>query len=239
VRRHADLIAILTLAPELPGGLGLVEAAAGAGVVVAAGHSDATATEIRQACERGLSHVVHLWSSQSTVRRKGPWRVPGLLEAALASDHLTCEVIADGRHLPPELLQIALRCAGGRLCVVSDATAGAGLAEGADYRLGEVLCRVEDGVGVVPGAGVFGGSTSFLSDMLRFLHETLLVPVPDLVAMASTLPAKILGLPHKGTLADGADADVVVFDGGLNVAAVILGGSVAHVSPELEARLNL
>lgn len=205
--------AMVTLAPELPGAVAAVQRLVAAGAVVAAGHSEAGPAELAAAEAAGLSHVTHLWSGQSSVTRSGPWRLPGLLEASLASSTLTAEVIADGRHLPAELLEIARRCLGDRLVVVSDATAGAGMPEGWTYELATVRCVVRDGVGMVVGAPAFGGSTTTLDGMLAHLCGDLGWPVTEAVAMLSTRPAAIAGVGHrKGRLAPGFDADVLVLD---------------------------
>ncbi|MEV0309975.1 N-acetylglucosamine-6-phosphate deacetylase [Nonomuraea fuscirosea] len=223
--RHRDVLSMITLAPELPGAVEATGLLAGAGVVVAAGHSDARGDDLRAAVDAGLTHITHLWSGQSGTVRQGPWRVPGLLEESLAADHLTAEVIADGRHLPPALLEIARRCVGERLCVVSDGTPGTGLPRGSRYRLGTVTCEVGDGVGLVVGADAFGGSTSALPDMLRHLTGDLGWPVPEAVAAATSTPARVLGLTgRKGTIAAGADADLAVFDEGFHPWATVLRG---------------
>ncbi|GAA4206326.1 N-acetylglucosamine-6-phosphate deacetylase [Actinocatenispora rupis] len=214
--------AMVTLAPELPGGIAAVAAFRAAGTVVAAGHSAADARQLDAARSAGLSHLSHLWSGQSGLRRDGPWRVPGLVEESLASTGLTAEVIADGRHLPPALLRIALRCLPDRLCVVSDATAGAGLPAGSRYRLAGNDCVVADGVGVVVGQDAFAGSTTGLDAMVRHLHTGLDVPLPAAIGMATTVPSRVLGLPAP--LSTGAPADVAVFDDDLTVRATVVGG---------------
>lgn len=217
--------AMITLAPELPGGVSAVEQFAAAGTVVAAGHSEARVPDLRAAQAAGLSHLTHLWSGQSALVREGPWRVPGLLEASLASTGLTAEVIADGKHLPPALLEIARRCLGEDLIVVSDATSGAGLPEGSRYALAEVVCEVRHGVGVVVGADAFGGSTTTLEAMLSYLRTELGWPVAELFAMGSTRPAQIAGLgDRKGRIAPGYDADLVVVDADLSPWATVVRG---------------
>ncbi|GAB2597518.1 N-acetylglucosamine-6-phosphate deacetylase [Pseudactinotalea suaedae] len=205
--------AMITLAPELPGALAATRSFADAGTVVAIGHSEAGPEEVAAAVEAGASHLTHLWSGQSSTTRTGPWRVPGLLEASLSSAGLTAEVIADGKHLPRELLEIARRCLGGNLVVVSDATEGAGMPDGFRYGLASVQCEVRDGVGMVVGQPAFGGSTTTLDGMLAHLCLELGWPVPEVVEMLSARPASIAGVgERKGRLAAGFDADLLVLD---------------------------
>lgn len=145
------VLRMLTLAPELPGAPALIRRLCELGIVPAAGHSDARDSDLSAAIRAGLRHVVHLWSGQSSTVREGPWRRPGILEASLVSDELSGEVIADGKHLPTTLLRLAWRSKGPeRLCVVSDATSGAGLPDGTalggaeTYGEGRVRIEVRD-----------------------------------------------------------------------------------------------
>lgn len=205
--------AMVTLAPELPGAREAIHSFASSGAVVAAGHSNALGGDLAMAENAGLRHVTHLWSGQSGLVREGPWRVPGLLEESLASSGLTAEVIADGKHLPPVLLEIARRCLPNRLIAVSDATPGAGMPEGWRYRLADVECEVRDGVGVVIGADAFAGSTTTLEGMLAHLHRDLGWPLEEVVPMVASRPSQIMGRDRtKGTLRVGADADVLIVD---------------------------
>ncbi|MET7276784.1 amidohydrolase family protein [Kribbella sp. NPDC005582] len=223
------LITMVTVAPELPGVPEFTRRLTAAGIVVAAGHSEARAPELAAAVDSGLTHLTHLWSCQSSLVREGPWRVPGLLEESLASTNLIGEIIADGHHLPPTLIEIARRCLGDRLVAVSDATAGAGMPEGYRYRLGIIDCEVAAGVGMVVGANAFGGSTTPLDGMLAHLHRDLGWPLPEAVAATSTRPARVLNLAHrKGRLTPGYDADLAVLAPDLTVQATLRAGHWTH-----------
>jgi N-acetylglucosamine-6-phosphate deacetylase len=226
----AGLVTMVTAAPELPGVLELASALSAAGVVMAAGHSDAPGALLEEARRAGFRHLTHLWSGQSALTREGPWRVPGLLEASLASTGLTAEVIADGKHLPAPLLEIARRCIGTDLVVVSDATAGTGMPDGYAYRLGDVTCHVDRGVGMVDGEPSFGGSTTGLDAMLRFLAGDLGWPVPEVVAMMTSTPARVLGMEHRiGAIARGLSADLVLWADDLVPELVMLRGRLLRV----------
>lgn len=211
---HSDLIKIMTFAPELPGALQLAARLSELGIVPAAGHSSATDEHVRAAMQAGLKHVIHLWSAQSTVVREGPWRKPGLLEATLTFDGLTAEVIADNKHLPPTLIRLAYKCLGSeRLCVVSDATSGAGLLEGARFRIGNLEYEVHEGVGMLLDRTAFAGSTTLLNRMVQILHKTVGLELTEAVRMASLTPARVIGVnARKGSLEAGKDADIAIFE---------------------------
>ncbi|MCL6431345.1 MAG: N-acetylglucosamine-6-phosphate deacetylase [Anaerolineae bacterium] len=223
---YSDVIRMISYAPELPGALELTRQLAGLGIVPAAGHSAARDTEVYAAMEAGLRHAIHLWSGQSTTIRQGPWRRPGLLEAALVSDGLTAEIIADGRHLPPTLMKLAYRCKGpDRLCLVSDAIAGAGLPDGSRFRLATSEYAVRDGVGMLPDGTAFAGSVTFLSRMVALLVEMVGVPLVQAVRMASLTPARIIGVAdRKGSLEPGKDADLLVLEADLTPWRVMVRG---------------
>jgi N-acetylglucosamine-6-phosphate deacetylase len=214
---------MMSFAPELPGAVGLTKRLVSLGIVAAAGHTDGRDEDLF-ACQRaGLSHVIHVFSAQSTTVREGPWRRPGMLEATLASDLLTVEMIGDGKHLPPTLMNLALRCLSGRLCLVSDSTAGAGLPEGSVYRMGDNEYLVEGGVGVTMDRTAFAGSTTLLSRMLPIVSD-LGVGIADLVAMVTSIPARAARLTDVGRIAPGYHADFALFDGALSLRGVSLAG---------------
>lgn len=209
----AGVVTMVTLAPELDGALAATRAWAEAGIIVAAGHSATHAEHLDPCLDAGLSHATHLWSGMGTTIRRGPYRVPGLLEESLASSTLTCEVIADGRHLPPALLELARRCVGDRLVAVSDGTIGIGLPQGTRYRISTVEAIVDDGVGKVVGQDAFAGSTTDLTSMVGHLHRTLGWPLVDVLAMVTSRPAAIAGVADRlGSIAPGLVADLVVLD---------------------------
>lgn len=223
---HARVIRIMTYAPELPGTLPLTQRLVAAGIVAAAGHSAAREEDLQPHLAAGLSHMIHLWSGQSTTVREGPWRKPGLLEVALTDDRLTGEIIADGKHLPPTLMKLAYRCLGpDRLCAISDATSGAGLPEGARFRMGGLEYDVHDGVGMLLDRTAFAGSTTLLNQMLPILINQVGIPLVEAIRMATLTPARVIGVANrKGSLAAGKDADIVIFNDDFTPWRVIIGG---------------
>ncbi len=221
-----DVIRMLSFAPELPGAEALTRRLVARGIVAAAGHSTAT-DDVLARCEAwGLSHVIHLWSGQSTTVREGPWRRPGLLEASLASATLTGEMIGDGKHLPPTLMRLAVKAFGAdRLCLISDATSGAGLPNGAEFQMGEMRYVVQDGVGMMPDRSAFAGSTTLLDGVVRVAVDQVGVPLAEAVRMASLTPARVIGLADRiGSLTQGKAADLAVFAPDLTPLETIIAG---------------
>lgn len=211
---YAELIRIFTFAPELPGAGTLTDRLVALQIVPAAGHSAAREEDVRPLLERGLRHMIHLWSAQSTTIREGAWRKPGLLEVSLTYDNLTAEMIADGKHLPPTLMRLATKCLGpDRLCLISDATSGAGLPEGSRFVMGEMEYEVRDGVGMLLDGSAFAGSTTLLNQMVKVVIDQVGLPVEEVVRMATLTPARVIGVDdRKGSLAPSKDADIVVFE---------------------------
>ncbi|MBI4672047.1 MAG: N-acetylglucosamine-6-phosphate deacetylase [Chloroflexi bacterium] len=212
--QYHDIIRIFVLAPELAGALPLVEKLTRLGIVPAAGHSSAKDQDVRAAMRVGLRHITHIWSAMSSVVREGPWRKPGLLEAALVFDGLTVEMIADSKHLPPTLMQLAYKCIGpDRLCVISDATSGAGLPESARFKMGGMEYEVRDGVGMMLDGSSFAGSATLLNQMIPILTNLVGIPLVAAIRMLTLTPARVLGLQdRKGSLEIGKDADISIFN---------------------------
>jgi len=158
---------VITLAPELPGAARLTEAAARAGVRVAIGHTDATAGFTSAAVDAGAAHATHLFNGMRPLHH----REPGAAGALLDRDEVTCEVIADGVHLHDTMVRLAARALGpGRLVLVTDAMAAAGMPDGS-YRLGPMPVTVAGGVARLAGgtgaAGVLAGSTATMAGIVR------------------------------------------------------------------------
>ena len=223
---HHDVMRIMTYAPELPGGLDLTARLAKLGIVPAAGHSSAKEEDVLAAMEVGLRHIIHIWSGQSSTVREGPWRKPGLLEASLVFDGLTVEMISDNKHLPPTLMKLAYKCIGAnRLCIVSDATSGAGMPEGARFRMGEMEYEVHDGVGMVLNRTSFAGSTTLVNQMVPILIEAVGIPLVEAIRMATLTPARVISFDdRKGSLEAGKDADLAVFEDDFAAWRTMIGG---------------
>jgi N-acetylglucosamine-6-phosphate deacetylase len=234
---HHDITRIVSFAPELPGAIPLTRRLVKLGIVPAAGHSSAKDADVLAAMKAGLRHTIHIWSSQSTTIREGPWRKPGLLEATLTFDGLTGEMISDNRHLPPTLMKLAYKCLGpDRLCAISDSTNGAGLPEGTRFGMGNMVFDVHDGVGMTLDRTSFAGSTTLLNRMVAILVKEVGIPLAEAVRMASLTPARVIGYgDRKGSLAAGKDADIAIFEDDFTVWRTIIHGELAHGAPDAEA----
>ena len=224
---HAALIRRMTLAPELPGALDVVRKLVQKGIMASAGHSDASRDEALAGFHAGIRQVTHLHNAMSSVHKTGDHR-EGLAEAALVTEGILCEVIADGVHVSPSQLREAWLAKGwDGIALVSDATAGAGLEEGAAFDLGGLSCRVE-GKAAWTGEGEFqrlAGSTASLFEGVRTMVESVGVPLEEAIAMASITPARSLGIEHQsGSLEAGKNADLIRFDEGWNLKGVWIGG---------------
>ncbi|MDE0022324.1 MAG: N-acetylglucosamine-6-phosphate deacetylase [Candidatus Poribacteria bacterium] len=212
----ADEIRWITLAPELPGAEHLIRAFSERGIVVSAGHSEATFPQMKQAVKWGLRHSTHLYNAMSSVVKIPPARYGGVVEAALLLDEITAEIIADGLHLPAELMQLAYKCKGaGGLAVITDATRASGMPDG-EYVFGRkeegFRFLVKDGVATAPDGSGYAGSVIQMIDAVRVAVELIGVSLGDAVAMASSTPAAILGEEKRiGSLEAGKLADVVLF----------------------------
>src|ERR1041384_4714579 len=208
----ADIIKIMTVAPELPGALALIDRLRLHKIIVSGGHSDATDLEARAAAEYGMRHVTHTFNAMSSARRQGIYRDAGLLEFALSEPDIVCELIADGHHVAPTLMKMLYRAKGPRgICLVTDATAGAGLAAGTEFTLSGRRCVVGDGVCLLSDRSALAGSASRMIDLVRVMVNQVGVPLHEAVAMATANPARALGLNGKGRLKPGADAGPLIF----------------------------
>jgi N-acetylglucosamine-6-phosphate deacetylase len=229
---HAEDIKSMTLAPELPGAHKLIAGLRERGCIPSLGHSDATFAEVLKAIELGARHVTHMFCAMSSIVRKGATRICGLVEATLLRDELTTEVIADGKHLPPELIQLTLRAKGlDRVCAVTDAMRGAGMPDG-QYAFGPKhgeLAIAKDGEAKTLDGSGFASSVVRTCDLVRVLTASIGLSLPEAVRAVSLTPARILGMAdRKGSLEVGKDADLVAFDDRMNVKLTLVGGKTAY-----------
>ncbi len=222
---HADVIKHVTIAPELPGALAAIENFHTHGITVSGGHSNAWDEEARAGFEHGMRSVTHTFNCMSSARRRGVYRVGGLLEFALSERQISCELIADGHHVSPTLMKMLYRAKGpGGICLVTDATAGAGLPDGSQFSLFGNDCMVEGGVCLLGDHSALAGGASRMIDLVRNMVHDVAVPMHEAVAMVTQNPARALGLEAKGRLRVGADADLVILSPDLEILRTFAAG---------------
>ena len=222
---HADVIKRITIAPELPGALEAIENFRVRKVSVSGGHSDAWDQDARGAFDRGMRSVTHTFNCMSSARRRGIHRVAGLLEFALSEPEILCELIADGHHVSATLMKMLYRAKGAAgICLVTDATAGAGLADGSQFSLFGNDCIVENGVCLLADRSALAGSASRMIDLVRTMVHDVDVLLHEAITMATENPARAIDLRLKGRLTVGADADLVVLSPELEVLRTFAGG---------------
>jgi N-acetylglucosamine-6-phosphate deacetylase len=229
---YADVMLTATVAPELTGAESFARAAAARGVRLNIGHSDATFDEVAAAVRWGARHVDHLFcamSDKTKLRRKQPYPMRGgVLEATLYFDELTTEVIADGKHLSPDLLQWALKVKGpDRLALVTDCNRALDMPDGryvfGPLDSGAPFVRRDD-VGIMPDGSGLASGCSGMDHMVRTFHEATGAPLPQVIRMATLTPARILGCDDRiGSLEPGKLADIVVLGRRLRIERVIVG----------------
>src|SRR3954449_1925617 len=218
-------VRIVTLAPERPGGLELVEYLSERGIVVSCGHSDADVQTAHRAFDRGARAITHIYNAH---RRWMP-RDPGLAGAALVRDDVTVQAIVDDVHLAPETAYAAFLAARERFSLVTDAIAAAGLPE-ADSRLGHLNVEVRDGEVRLPD-GTLAGSVLTMDRAVANLVAKG-ASLGQAVHAASRAPALLIGRPELGRLAVGHPADVAVLDDGLRVIRTLVRGEELDVSSQ-------
>ncbi|RFM32151.1 N-acetylglucosamine-6-phosphate deacetylase [Chitinophaga silvisoli] len=216
-------------APELPGALEFGKYMAENGVLPAIAHTSALYDDVLKAVEVGYSHVTHFYSCMTGVVRNNGYRSAGVIETTYLLDNLTVEIIADGKHLPPALLQLICKIKGvENTALITDAMRGAGMPEGPSV-LGalkngmEVI--IEDNVAKLPDRSAFAGSVATADALVRNMVTLAGLPLFDSVRMMSEVPARILHLSeHKGSIAMGKDADLTIFDDNINIEATMVNG---------------
>jgi len=216
-------------APELDGGLEFGEMGKSLGIVMSPAHTDGTFTDMEEALEHGYTIMTHLYSGMKATERKNAYRVAGAVEAGLYFDGYDVEIIADGKHLPKELLKYIYKLKGAdRICMITDAIRAAGLPNGAKTKIGSLKLGldviVEDDVAKMPDRQAFAGSTATTDRLFKTMADAIGISDESLVAtakMASTTPARVLGLSDRGEIAEGKLADLVILSPELEVVRVI------------------
>ena len=218
----------ISYAPELDENLGMTKYLAGRGVVGAIGHSGATIELMRKVLDMGVSLITHLYSAMPVVYRKNAFRYMGIPEAAYLIDEFDVEAIADGKHLPPDLLALIYKIKGtGHTAIITDGTRASAVgddAPGFAEMVKKANVIVQDGVAFTPDMQAFSGSITSTDKLVPNMVSMANTSLPDAVKMLTETPARIMGLKSKGRIMAGLDADVVVLDREYAVREVIVMG---------------
>lgn len=222
-----------SVAPELEGAIELGERLRSLHILPSIAHTDAIYEEVVKAKEAGYTHITHLYSAMSTVTRRNAHRYAGVVEAAYLIDDMTVEIIADGIHLPKPLLQFVYKFKGAdKTALCTDAMRGAGMPDGESI-LGSLTngqkVIIEGGVAKLPDRTAFAGSVATTDRLVRTMINIAGVPLIDAIRMMTFTPARILHVDsQKGSLEEGKDADIVIFDNQINVTTTISEGHVIY-----------
>lgn len=220
----------VSVAPELSGAMELGMELQKRGILASIGHTDAEYDDVLRAVEHGYSFLTHFYSGMSSLHRVNAYRRLGVVETGYLLDDLAIEIIADGKHLPPELLRLILKQKPwDKICLITDSMRGAGMPEGSRPKLGSLRdgqdTVLEDGVAFLPDKTAFAGSVCTADRCIRTMVHLAGVPILDAVRMMTFNPAKYIGIHgQKGVLRSGADGDICIFDEDIDIKAVFVKG---------------
>ena len=213
-------ITMVTLAPELPGGLEAIAVVVDRGAIAAVGHTGADGETVRAAVDAGATVATHLFNAMPPLLH----RDIGPVGVLLSDSRVTCEVIADGAHLDPEIVALALSAAAGRGALVTDAMSAAGAGDGT-YRIGALDVVVSEGVARLRDGSSLAGSTLLMDSAWRRAVRMADRSPSEASRAASLAPARAMGLGDRGLLRVGQRADLVVLDEDLQVMGVLRAGA--------------
>lgn len=219
-----DLVKILTFAPERPDGRELAEVCLAHRIIPSAGHTAADFSLMEQAVQWGVRHITHAFNAMPAIHHRNP----GLLTKALLDDTITLEIIADGVHLHPAMLELVLRDKSPeRVCLISDGTRAVGMPDG-DYELGGQKTTVCQGMAQLPD-GTIAGSAYPLRQGLKMLVQKLQYPWPEAVRYATSNSAKLLGIDNRvGSLEINKEATFIRLSSDFDVKQVWLQGRLVY-----------
>lgn len=228
IEKYGEFISRWTYAPEKDVDGAFCKYLTSHGIIASAGHTDARYDDMKTAIDNGCNLITHLYSCTSTVTRDHGFRSLGVIESAFLRDELYVEIIADGKHLPPELIEMIVKIKGIDKVVavtdsleIADTDIKTGVMSGTPFMVEDGVCKLKD-------RSAFAGSIATADKLVRVLVKDCGYDVASAVKTVTSVPAEILKL-DKGELSRGKDADVIVFDEDINVKSVFVGGEKVRV----------
>lgn len=220
-------VKIVTLAPEIPGAMEAIQYLKSKGIIISAGHTNATYSEAKAAFKAGISTTTHLFNAMPPLHH----RQPGIVGAVLSDPSIYYSLIADGIHLHPATIKMAWEAQPKGLFLITDAIQALGLPEGI-YHLGHMEVEVQKNGAYIPGTKTIAGSVLSMDAAVRFFQASTGCSLVEAIEAASLKPAQVLGIQDcKGSLQVGADADFIVLDDDLQVQATYVMGQLAWIAP--------
>ncbi|MBQ7039266.1 MAG: N-acetylglucosamine-6-phosphate deacetylase [Clostridia bacterium] len=225
---HEGIVLRWTGAPEQDGSEEFAKYLSERGVLASIGHSDADCETATKAFYNGFTHATHLYSGMSSVHRKNAFRYAGVVEAAYLLDDMTVEIICDGIHLPKELLKFVYKFKNREnIVLTTDSMRGAGMGEGESIlgsKTDGLRVIIEDGVAKLLDRTAFAGSVCLCDRAVRTMKNLAEIPMEEAVYLMTKNPARIMNLKTKGDIAEGLDADIVIFNENVDVLRTVIGG---------------
>lgn len=228
VKQGKGTLKRISFAPELDGTKELCRYLTQNNIIAAYGHTDAIYEEILPLIPLGCTLATHLYSGMSNITRRNLMRKMGAVETAYLEDDIYVEIIADGIHLPPDLLKLIFKIKGAdKICLVTDSMRGAGMPDGPSV-LGPkhdgMECNIHDGVAYLNDMSGFAGSIATSDRLVRTMYKEVKIPLCDCIKMMCQTPAKVMKLCSRGKIEKDYIADLVLFDDDINVKKVIIQG---------------
>ncbi len=229
--KYCDTIKIMGAAPEQDGGMALGDELKNRGIVASIAHSSGDYDTAIEALNHGYSDITHLYNACTSCYKKGVFRFAGTVEAALSNDGFTAQVISDLRHLPLGVLKLIYKCKGAdKMYLISDGLEYSAM----DITAGEEFTQ-ENGVSVIyedevmklSDRSCLAGSTASGARLVRNMYKQVGVPLWEAVKMMTLTPARVIGIDRrKGKIQKGYDADIILFDGDINIKSVMQMGEI-------------
>ena len=231
LKKEFPFILRVSASPELENGYDFGRTGESLGLVMSVAHTDADFAQIATAKENGYTLMTHLYSGMKGVTRRNSFRIAGAVEAGLYFDDLFVEIIADGRHLPMELLRLIYKCKGAdKICLITDAIRATGLGNGEQTVIGSrkngLPIIVEDEVAKLLDRQSFAGSTATADRLYRTMAQAIGKDMVALSKMTSTTPARVMGWTDRGEIAVGKRSDLLLVNDGLEIEKIFFGEKV-------------